>query len=71
MNYEKSWTHPGQGAPGLDQDLPIISEEEVLRYLQKNLDEQEEIDEIFGKIKISRSVINFTRIPSKTNEPQN
>ena len=51
MNYEKSWTHPGQGASGLDQDLPIISEEEVLRYLQKNLDEQEQIDEIIKTIK--------------------
>ena len=51
MNYEHSWTTPGEGAPRLDHELPIISEEEVLRYLQKNLDEQEEIDEIFGKIK--------------------
>ena len=51
MNYQKSWTQPGEGFPGVDRDSPIISEEEVLRYLQKNLDEQEEIDEIFGKIK--------------------
>ena len=51
MNYEKSWTTPGQSAPRLDQELPIISEDEILRYLQKNLDEQDQIDEIIGKIK--------------------
>ena len=51
MNYEKSWTAPGQAALRLDQELPIISEEEVLRYLSKNLDDQAQVDEIFGKIK--------------------
>jgi ElaB/YqjD/DUF883 family membrane-anchored ribosome-binding protein len=51
MDYSKSWTQPGQSAPRLDQELPIISEEEVLRYLQKNLDDQAQVDEIFGKIK--------------------
>ena len=47
-----NWTQPGQGFKGLDEQVETISEQQVMSYFDKLLEQDEEqLLEILGKIK--------------------
>lgn len=47
-----NWTQPGQGFKGLDEQIEAISEQQVMSYFDKLLEQDEEqLVELLGKIK--------------------